>query len=119
MSSTLRCGKRWNCWNTIPTRLRRRRKVSAPSREGPPALSEMSPTRTSPESNGSRPLIQRSSVLLPPPEGPITAATSPRSTESETPLRTRRTPWCLKTSETTIIGEDGAFALVPIKEKRS
>ena len=36
--------------------------------------------------------MQRSSVLLPPPEGPMIVATSPRRTESDTPSSTRSGP---------------------------
>ena len=47
--------------------------------------------------------MQRSSVLLPPPDGPITAATSPRRTESDTPSSTRSGPWFLTRLRTSII----------------
>src|SRR5215211_6639340 len=51
------------------------------------------PIRTSPESNSSRPERQLRSVVLPHPEGPITATISPRGMERSTPRRARtRTP---------------------------
>src|ERR1700704_2681599 len=61
------------------------------------------PTRISPWWDGSSPWIQRSSVLLPPPDGPMTAATSPRATVSDTPSSTRAEPWLLINLRTSII----------------
>ena len=46
----------------------------------------------------SSPLMQRSSVLLPEPERPIIATTSPFSTSSETPLSTSSGPKSFSTS---------------------
>src|SRR5215217_2368161 len=51
------------------------------------------PIRTSPRSNSSRPERQLRSVVLPHPEGPMTATISPRAIERSTPRRARtRTP---------------------------
>src|ERR1700721_1246861 len=55
-------------------------------------------TRMPPNWKDSSPLIQRSSVLLPEPERPIIATTSPFSTSSETPLSTSSGPKHFRTS---------------------
>src|SRR3990172_4258537 len=52
----------------------------------------------------SRWIRQRKKVLLPEPDGPITAMTSPLSTSSETPLSTSTGPKRLCTSTARIIG---------------
>src|SRR5204862_8179296 len=79
------------------------RSVLAIPRRTVPARRQTSPTCTSPSSNISRPLMHRSSVLLPPPEGPITAATSPRATDIVTPSSTRNDPWFFTSLLTSII----------------
>ena len=48
--------------------------------------------------------MQRNSVLLPPPEGPMIVATSPRRTESVTPSSTRKLPWFFTRSRISIMG---------------
>src|SRR5574344_2277064 len=50
---------------------------------------------------------QRKKVLLPEPEGPITATTSPRATESDTPRSTSCVPKRLRTSRASIISAAG------------
>ena len=61
-------------------------------------------TSISPESTASSRLMQRSSVLLPDPDGPITTTTCPRSTRMETSLSTRSGPNDLKIPRMSIIG---------------
>src|SRR5438132_3099505 len=62
----------------------------------PPGGSGLPSNTIEPSSTVSRPLIQRSSVVLPDPERPMTATTSPASTSSDTSLRTRCEPKCLR-----------------------
>src|SRR5262245_41636401 len=100
-SRTLMCGNRWNCWKTMPTRRRICR--STPPSQSAPGFRQRLSTWTCPSWNGSRPLTQRKSVLLPPPEGPMTAATSPLPTRRPTPLRTRSSPCRLNRFVTVII----------------
>jgi hypothetical protein len=50
-----------------------------------------------PPSIGCRPLIERKSVDLPEPEGPISATISPRRTSTDTPSSARRAPKLLDT----------------------
>src|SRR5436189_5211631 len=87
----------------MPTRQRSLRSVPAIPSRVVPDRRQTSPTCTSPSSNISSPLMQRSSVLLPPPEGPMTAATSPRATDNETPSSTRNDPWLFTSRRTSII----------------
>src|SRR5436190_7044422 len=87
----------------MPTRQRNSRSVPAIPCRVVPDRRQTSPTCTSPSSNISSPLMQRSSVLFPPPEGPMTAATSPRATDSDTPPSTRRDPWYFTSWRTSII----------------
>src|ERR1700733_738672 len=68
-----------------------RRFVFAPPTSMPSA-------RMAPDWKVSKPLIQRSSVLLPEPERPMMATTSPFSTSSETPLSTSSGPKLFLTS---------------------
>jgi len=85
-SITVRCGNRLKRWNTMPMRLRSAWMVGL-------RLSTRSPkARTSPPWYDSRPLMQRSTVDLPEPEGPIRHTTSPRSTRRLTPWSTRWSP---------------------------
>src|SRR4051794_28122311 len=87
----------------MPTQHRNWRKVPAMPCPAAPDDRHTSPTCTSPSSKSSRPLMQRSNVLLPPPDGPMTAATSPRATDSETPSSTRNGPWLFTSPRTSIM----------------
>ena len=55
--------------------------------------------------------MHRNSVLLPPPEGPMIVATSPRRTESETPSSTRRSPWFFTRLRTSIMVSDAGYGM--------
>src|SRR5437867_6181740 len=59
---------------------------------GPPSGSGLPSNTIEPSSIFSSPLMQRSSVVLPDPERPMTATTSPASTSSDTSSRTRFEP---------------------------
>src|SRR5947207_12146756 len=65
-----------------------------------------------PASGVSRPLRQRSSVLLPEPLRPMMATTSPASTASETPLSTSWAPNRLETSLNAKSGIDPPFEVL-------
>ena len=88
---TVRCGKRLNCWKTIPIRCRTAETstpfavISSPSKKMRPAWI------------GSSRLTQRSSVLLPLPLGPMITSTSPAATSRSIPSRTRLSPKLLRT----------------------
>src|SRR5437867_3161910 len=58
----------------------------------PDPVTSMPSTRTVPRVGSSRRVMQRSSVLLPDPDGPITMITSPGRTRRFSPLRTSRSP---------------------------
>ena len=73
-SSTVRCGNRLNCWNTMPTS---RRTSSIVLRS---SVSSMPSTMTRPRCQFSSRLMQRSSVDLPLPDGPQITMRSPRMT---------------------------------------
>src|SRR5262245_57830764 len=75
--STERRGKRLWLWKTMRTRWRSWRRLVA----GAVTVSTSNTLR--PSWIGSSPLMQRSMVLLPEPERPMTAMISPASTESE------------------------------------
>src|SRR5215207_4976715 len=88
---TVMCGNRLNDWKTIPIWAR----IPWTWRS---ELSTFSPSkRMVPESIGSSPLMQRSIVDLPDPEGPATTIASPRSIFSSIPSRTRLSPKLLRT----------------------
>src|SRR5690606_21380673 len=92
--STVRCGKRWCPGNTMAERLCRIWAVLGFS----PALKETSgsPVKlTVPASAISKPFRQRSAVVLPDPEGPISATTSPECTVKSMPLSTWFVPKAL------------------------
>ena len=76
--STVRCGNKLNAWKTMPTRRRIAAGRLAVRSDG--WRQQQSRRDDRPSWNGSRPLRQRRKVLLPPPEGPMIAATSPRCT---------------------------------------
>src|SRR5258707_13052670 len=73
--------------------------------------------------------MQRSRVVFPEPEGPMTTTTSPAPTESETLRSTSSVPKRFEMPETSSIGryctrgasmavEDTSFKMPPIKRKR-
>ena len=72
--SAVRCGKRLKDWNTIPTSSRIFRMSEARS------VTRSSSIQISPEVRCSSRLMQRSIVLLPLPDGPMTRTTSPGRT---------------------------------------
>ena len=78
--SAVLCGNRLYCWNTMPT-LRRSASLSSFG-----SLTSWPSTRIEPRSIGTSALMQRRSVDLPEPDGPMTQITSPFITSSETPL---------------------------------
>ncbi|MCY1368656.1 hypothetical protein D9M69_556530 [compost metagenome] len=85
-SSTVRCGKAFHCWKTMPIFCRRRlRSVSLPCTSVPS-------TRMLPFWIASRPLMHISRVDLPEPEPPMIDTTSPLFTLRLTPLTTSRSP---------------------------
>src|SRR3954471_21637915 len=91
-SAAVRCGNRLNCWNTMPTwRRSSRRLVARPPTSMPSAV-------MLPDWYVSSPLIQRSRVLLPEPERPMMATTSPLAMSSETPFSTSLAPKLFLTS---------------------
>jgi hypothetical protein len=73
-SSTVRCGNRLNCWNTMPT-LRRTRSMAFTS-----SPSSVPSTTSRPSWYSSSALTQRISVDLPEPEGPQMTMRSPGAT---------------------------------------
>ena len=77
-SIAVRCGNRLNRWKTMPTFWRSRARSRAATRV--PENTVSSPTCTSPESGTSSRLMQRSSVLLPPPLWPRIVTISPAAT---------------------------------------
>ena len=73
LSSTVRCGKRLNCWNTMPVS----RRISWMLRRS--RVSSMPSTTMRPASCSSSRLMQRIIVDLPEPDGPMTTTTSLRA----------------------------------------
>jgi hypothetical protein len=86
--STVRDGTRLNAWNTNPIR-RRRSSVSAVS---PIPDSSVPPSRTDPDVGVSSPAAQCRNVLLPEPDGPITAVNPPDGSATETSRRAATAP---------------------------
>ena len=82
----VKCGNRLNCWKIIPTLSRSAFRCASSGCNSAPA------TAIRPSSIISRPLMQRSSVLLPEPLLPMMAMTSPGSTSMSMPLRTSLSP---------------------------
>ena len=81
-------GEQMENWNTVPTRSRRRR--ASPSLG---SASMRSPWRAMvPVSGRSTPPRQLRSVVLPLPEGPVSAMRSPAATENDTSASTARVP---------------------------
>ncbi len=85
-SSTVRCGNRLKCWNTMPMSLRTASMFFSES------SSVMPSTITVPCSCVSSRLRQRISVDLPEPDGPQTTMRSPRFTVSEMSRSTWKSP---------------------------
>ena len=81
--SKIDIGNGLGCWKTIATR--ERRVVSGSSWMSSPS-SRMRPARAALGVSSVRRLSVRSSVVLPQPEGPISASTSPWWIESDTDL---------------------------------
>src|SRR3990170_646746 len=106
LPSTVRWGKRLNCWNTIPIRAR----TASTSISG--SVMSMPSISTLPAVGTSRRLMQRSNVDLPDPDGPITQTTSPVSTRKSIPLSTSRSPKCLCSSRTWM-GDTSGFMVSP------
>ena len=91
--SAVMCGKRSNCWNTMPMRARKRARSRPCGMERfTPKSMRRSPTCSVPADGSSRRLMQRRKVDLPQPDGPITTTTSPRWTSSETPRTASTVP---------------------------
>ena len=95
--STVMCDQRLNCWNTMPSRVRKcstwRRSTgsSLPVRFGF-SRSSSPATTIRPRSGCSRRLMQRRKVLLPEPEAPRRAITSPLRAVTEMPFSTSIEP---------------------------
>jgi len=82
LRSTVMCGNRLNCWNTMPIRVRMASRSTSGSRMSMPSM-WMEP----PVGRSSR-FTERSRVDFPEPEGPMTHTTSPRSMVRSMPLST-------------------------------
>src|SRR5665213_1083966 len=98
-SSAVLCGNRLYCWNTIDTSLRSAifcwSVVSV--------CTSNCPTRMAPLSIGTRPLMHRSSVDLPEPDGPMMQTTPALGTSIDIPFNTWTSPNDLWTSRTVTI----------------
>src|SRR6266508_5948832 len=97
----------------MPTRFRSSfaalRGGSGPGRRTTPS------TSIAPPSNGSSAATDRSTVVLPPPESPISATISPRWTRIVTPRRTSRVPRFRRSASTLRIGP---FVLIGLQGRR-
>jgi hypothetical protein len=91
LSSAVLCGNSSKLWNTMPMRWRTLRTSVSRVGSGMPSSSTRPPFRVSSA------LVQRSSVDLPEPEGPIRHITSPLLTCSETPFSATKSPYILRT----------------------
>ena len=87
-SSAVLCGNRLYCWNTIDTSLR----SAIFSWSVCSSCTSKLATRMLPLLIGTRPLMQRSSVDLPEPEGPMMHTTPALATLNETPFSTSTSP---------------------------
>src|SRR5687767_814452 len=96
--STVMWANRLKLWKTMPMSARSRARGLPSSGSGCPSKVMRPPSMRS-----SR-LMQRISVDLPEPDGPITTTTSPRSTVRSTSRRTCRSPKCLLTLSSTTSG---------------
>src|SRR5699024_8019333 len=86
LASTRLCGKRLNCWNTMPMwRL-------APSMSQSRSVMSVPRTSTVPDSGCSSRWMHRRNVDFPEPDAPITQTTSPLRTEKSMPRSTWLSP---------------------------
>src|SRR6185312_10406486 len=88
LSSAVLCGNRLYCWKTIDTSLR----SAIFSRSVTSFSTTKSATRIEPLLIGTSPLMQRSSVDLPEPDGPMMQTTPPFGTLNVTPFSTSKAP---------------------------
>ena len=103
LSNTVRCGKRLNCWNTMPVSRRISWMLRMSSESSTPS------TTIRPASCFSKRLMQRMSVDLPEPEGPITTTTSCLPTFRLMSLRAWKSPKNLSTPCTSIMASPLAW----------
>ena len=92
LASAVRWGNSSKLWNTMPMRWRNGAHATWVAGKGMPS------GRISPPWSDSNPLVQRSSVDLPEPEGPIRQITSRRLTSIDTPSKATKSPSSLRTS---------------------
>ena len=90
-------GNGFGCWKTIVTR--RRSSLTSSSCTSVPS-SVISPLRAAPSVTSVSRFIERSSVVLPEPEAPINASTSPWRTETLTSRTTQLLPYASHTDST-------------------
>ena len=102
-SSTVLCGKRLNCWKTMPMSARMRPIDFERGSTGRPSK------RTLPASTGSRPLMHRSIVDLPEPDGPATTTASPGAIARSMSSSTRLSPKLLRTPLSSTSGAASAL----------
>ncbi|KAG1385606.1 hypothetical protein G6F60_014779 [Rhizopus arrhizus] len=86
LSSADLCGNSSKLWNTMPMRWRTRRTSDLDSGNATPS------SNTRPPSSFSSALVQRKSVDLPEPDGPIRHITSPLFTCSDTSANATKSP---------------------------
>ena len=98
LSSADLCGNSSKLWNTMPMRWRTLRTSDSASGTATPSSS------TRPPSIFSNALVQRRSVDLPEPDGPIRHITSPLLTCSETSFNATKSPKTLRTCSYTSTG---------------
>src|SRR5208282_6087821 len=103
LRSTVRCGNRLKLWKTMPISRRSERRAARERCTGRPSK------RISPRSGNSRPLMQRSSVVLPEPLRPMMATTSPLSIVSDTSSSATCAPKRLQMPLNAKIGIDAPF----------
>src|SRR5580704_17550918 len=96
------CGKRLNCWNTMPTGRRARRACRSPAGTRTPARSTCHrywpSTWIVPALGLSRPIASRKTVVLPEPLGPMIATFSAAFTARSKQSTTTRSPYAVVTS---------------------
>ena len=92
LSIAVRCGKSWKLWNTMPVCRRSFWMAAKPTFMPGSKSIASSPIRTVPEVGISSRLMQRSSVDLPPPDGPTSAVTLPSAKVTDTSFRTVLSP---------------------------
>src|SRR5260221_4491173 len=108
-SRVVRCGNRLNCWNTMPTSARTALMSLLLWARRLPS------TKISPPLGVSRWLMQRSTVDLPEPLGPMITVTCPLGTLRLTPSTARSGPNCLTRSLMTIMSLTGAAIFTPAR----